>query len=131
MPLSNPSPLSPRIHVQDIIQSSAMQPFIKLAQGNMQLLTEFSTSPEVAHRFQENAQNLFKQGQESTTQLLQSNAFMRMMQGMMKNYSEFMLEFSQSGMAVLAQGQQQMLNQVQEATETAVDATARAARRAR
>jgi len=117
--------------MQDILQSSAMQPFIKLAQGNMQLLTEFSTSPEVAGKFQENAQTLFKQGQESATQLFQSNAFLRMMQGMMKNYSEFMLEFSQSGMAALAQGQQQMLSQVQEVTETAVDATTRAARRSR
>jgi hypothetical protein len=90
--------------MQDNVMQTALQPFIKLTQANMDLLTKFSMSPE---------------------------AIPQLMQGMLKNYTEFMTEVGQSGMAALAQGQAAMMRQVQEASETVVDASEARARRTR
>ena len=108
----------------------AMQPFTKLAQANMELLTKLSTSPEVISQLA-NAQNLFQQGQGSATNLVQSNAFAQLMQGTLKNYTEFMMELGQSGMAVLAQSQVAMMRQAQEVSENLVDASEARGRRTR
>lgn len=107
------------------------QPFVKLAQANMELLTRFSTSPEVTAQASANASQLFQQASESAMKLMQSGAFAHMMQGMLKNYTEFLAEFSQSGMAMLSQGQAAMTQHVQEATNDVIDATAVRARRQR
>ena len=80
----------------------ALQPFIKLAQSNMELLTNFSQSPEVAAQAASNVQNLFQQAQASSSKVLQSSAFAQLMQGMLKNYTEFMAEITQGGMAMMA-----------------------------
>jgi hypothetical protein len=90
--------------MQDNVMQTAIQPFIKLTQANMDLLTKFSMSPE---------------------------AIPQLMQGMLKNYTEFMMELGQSGMAVLAQGQAAMMRQVQEASENVVDASGARGRRTR
>ena len=50
---------------------------------------------------------------------------------MLKNYTEFLTEFSQSGMAMLSEGQAAMTRQVQEATNDVIDATDVRGRRAR
>ena len=114
--------------MQDNVMQPAMQPFIKLAQANMELLTKFS--PEVISQLT-NAQNLFQPGQGSATDLVQSNAFAQLMQGMLKNYTEFMMELGQSGMAVLAQSQAAMMRQAQEVSENVVDASEARGRRTR
>jgi hypothetical protein len=62
---------------------------------------------------------------------MQSGAFAQLMQGMMKNYSEFLMELSQSAMALMSQGQAAMVRQVQEASEGVVDVTDMRARRSR
>lgn len=114
--------------MQDNVMQPAMQPFIKLAQANMELLTKFST--EVISQLA-NAQNLFQPGQGSATNLVQSNAFAQLMQGMLKNYTEFMMELGQSGMSVLAQSQAAMTRQAQEFSENVVDASQAPGRRTR
>ena len=116
--------------MQDVIHAQ-MQPFFKLAQANMDLLTRFSTSPEVTAQATANASQLFQQAAESAMKLMQSNAFAHVMQGMLKNYTEFMAELSQGGMAIMSQGQAALARQVQEATHGVVDATEVRARRAR
>ena len=116
--------------MQDNVMQPAMQPFIKLAQANMELLTKFSTSPELISQWA-NAQNLFQPGQGSATNLDQSNAFAQLMQGMLKNYTEFMMELGQSGMSVLAQSQAAMTRQAQEFSENVVDASHAPGRRTR
>ena len=95
------------------------QPFIKLAQGNMELLTRFSSSPEMTAQ----ATGLFQQAAESTTHLMQSGAFAQLMQGMTKNYSEFFIELNQSAMTLMSQGQAAMVRQVQEASQGVIDVT--------
>lgn len=103
------------------------QPFIKLAQSNMELLTRFSSSPEMTAR----AASLFQQATESATTLMQSGAFAQMMQGMMKNYSEFLMELNRSSIELMGEAQAAMLRQVQEAGVGVVDASDARVRRSR
>ena len=117
--------------MQDNLMQAQTQPFVKLAQANMELLTRFSTSPEVTAQVSSNTSQLFQQASESAMKLMQSGAFAHLMQGMLKNYTEFLAELSQSGMAMLSQGQAAMTRQVQEATDGVIDATEVRSRRAR
>ena len=117
--------------MQDNLMQAQTQPFVKLAQANMDLLTRFSSSSEVGAQASANASQLFQQASESAMKLMQSGAFAHMMQGMLKNYTEFLTELSQSGMAMLSQGQAAMTHQVQEATNGVIDATDARSRRAR
>jgi hypothetical protein len=117
--------------MQDILMQAQTQPFVKLAQANMDLLTRFSTSPEVTTQASANASQMFQQASESAMKIMQSGAFVHMMQGMLKNYTEFLAELSQSSMAMLSQGQAAMTRQVQEATNEVIDAADARGRRAR
>lgn len=117
--------------MQDKLMQAQTQPFVKLAQANMDLLTRFSTSPEVRAQAGANASQMFQQATESSMKLVQSGAFAQLMQGMLKNYTEFLSELSQSGMAMLSQGQAALTQQVQQATSEVIDATASRGRRAR
>ncbi len=89
----------------DILQT-AMQPYIKLVQGNLELLAKVSTSPEALAQAAAVAQSFLQPGQESAARLMQSNVVMQLVQGMLKNYTEFVAEAGQSGMALLAQVRQ-------------------------
>lgn len=117
--------------MQDKLMQAQTQPFLKLAQANMDLLTRFSTSPEVASQASANASQLFQQASESTMKLMQSGAFAHLMQGMLKNYTDFLAELSQSGMAMISQGQAAMTRQVEEATHEVINATEARGRRVR
>ncbi|MBC7993542.1 MAG: hypothetical protein H7Z15_09910 [Rhizobacter sp.] len=110
---------------------SAMQPLLKLTQANMELLTQFSTSPEVMAQSMATAQNMLQQGQKSASGLAQSNAFAQLTQGILKNYTEFVTELSQSGMAALAQGQAEMVRRAQEAGGNVIDASTARSKRTR
>jgi hypothetical protein len=110
------------ITMQDNSMQAAMQPFLKLAQSNMELLMKFSMSPEAMRQSLANAQNLFKQGETSSTTLYGSSAFTELMQGMLKNYTEFMMESAQIAMAVLVQGQAAMARQAEEIGSNVIDA---------
>jgi hypothetical protein len=117
--------------MQDKLMQSQTQSFVKLAQANMDLLTRFSTSPEVTTQASANASQLFQQASESAMKLMQSSAFTHLLQGMLKNYTEFLAELSQSGMAMWSQGQAALTRQVEEASEVVIDATDARGRRAR
>lgn len=103
--------------MQDSLIQAQTQPFVKLAQSNMDLLTRFTSSPEVTAQAGANVSQLFQQASESAMKLMQSAAFGQMMQGMLKNYTEFLSEISQSGMAMLSQGQAEITQQVQKAAK--------------
>ena len=113
--------------MQDTVMQAPLQPFMKLVQSNMALLTQFTTSPEAMTH----AQSLLQAGQASSAHLAQSDAFAKLMQGMLKNYTEFMAELGQSGMALLAQGQAAMLQTTQEASQNLVDEAQGRGRRSR
>lgn len=116
--------------MQDNLMQAQTQPFVKLAQANMELFTRFSTSPEVTAQASANASQLFQQASESAMKLMQSGAFAQMMQGMLKNYSDFLTEIGHGGMAMLNQGQASMTRQMQDATNGVIDATEVRGRRA-
>jgi hypothetical protein len=113
--------------MQDNLMQAQTQPFLKLAQGNMELLTRFWSSPEMTAQ----ATSLFRHATESATNVMQSGAFAQLMQGTMKAYSEFFMELNQSTMALMSQGQAAMVRQVQEASEGVIDVTDMRARRSR
>lgn len=117
--------------MQDNLMQTQTQPFVKLAQANMDLFGRFSTSPEVTSQANATANQWFHQASESAAKLMQSGAFAQMMQGLLKNYMEFFTELSQSSMAMLSQGQAAMTRQVQETTNEVIDATEARVRRAR
>ena len=109
--------------MQDNAIQTSTQPFVKLAQANMELLSKFSTSPEVRAQATASATQLFQQASESASNLMRSGAFAHMMQGLLKNYTDFLTELSQSSMALLSQGQQALVQQTEEAAQSVVDAT--------
>jgi hypothetical protein len=117
--------------MQDHLMQAQTQPFVKLAQANMDLLTRFSTSPEVTSQATANASQLFQQASDSAMKLIQSGAFADMMQGMLKNYTEFLTELSQSGMAMMSEGRAAVNRQMHEATNGVIDATESRGRRTR
>ena len=115
--------------MQDTIVQNQTQPFVKLAQANMELLAQFTTSPEVTSQTSANANQLFQQASEYTLKLMHSGAFAHLMQGMLKNYTEFLAELGQSTMTMMSQGQATLLRQTQEATAGVIEATELRARR--
>ncbi len=117
--------------MQDNVMQTAMQPFIKLAQTNMELLTRFSVSPEAVSQSVANLQSLFRKGPGAATSLVQSDAFAQLTQSMLKNYTEFVMALGQSWMAALAHGQAAMMRQAQEVSENVVDASEAPGRRTR
>jgi len=128
---SGPIPLlTTKAPMQDLTQT-AIQPFVKLAQSNVELVQQFMSSPEVSSQSMSSVQNLMQQAQESTMKLAQSNAFATLMQGMLKNYTEFMMSLGQSSMQAMAQGQQTLVQQGQEAVGNVIEATEAKVRRAR
>jgi hypothetical protein len=117
--------------MQDNVMQVQAQPFVKLAQANMELLTRFYSSPEVTSQATANASQMFQQASESAMKLMQSGAFAHVVQGMLKNYTEFMTELGQSGMALMSQGQAALMNQAEEASQGVVDAADIRGRRGR
>jgi hypothetical protein len=109
--------------MQDITMQPQSQAFVKLAQSNMDLFTRFSASSEIASQAREDASRLFQTASESAMKLMQSGAYAHLIQGMLKNYTEFLSDFSQGSIAMLGQGQAALTRQVQEATDDIVDAT--------
>jgi hypothetical protein len=112
--------------MDDNLMQTAIQPFVKLVQSNMALISEFSTSPDVASKTGVNMQNMFQQNQDTAAKLFQSPAFTQLAQGMLKNYTEFMTELGQTGMAVATQAQSAMVKQTQTVSDTVTQATKRA-----
>ena len=122
-PVASPPAPHHRLTVQDSFMQVQSQPFIKLTQANMALLTRFSVSPEVTAQATANAGQLFQQACESAMKLSQSGAFSQLMQGMLRNYTEFVAECGQSGMAWMLQGPAALTRQMQDVANAAPEAT--------
>lgn len=113
--------------MQDYAIQATTQPFLRLMQSNMELFSRFSTSPDMAAQ----AGRLLQQSGESVMSLMQSAAFAQLLQGLMKNYTEFMIEFNQSALSLASQGQAAMVRQAQETAQDAVDMADARGRRSR
>jgi uncharacterized membrane-anchored protein YhcB (DUF1043 family) len=105
---------------ENVVQPIA-QPLMKLAQANMALFTRFAMSPEVMSEAMSSVQNVFRQAQESALHLAQSGAAAELMQGMARNYTEFIAECSKGGMNLLGQSQEAFMRQAQEASDNVIE----------
>ena len=108
-----------------------IRPFVKLVQSNMDVIAQFSNSPEVSAQVTGNATAFFQQASESAARLMRSGSYAEMMQGMLKNYTEFLAELGQNGMTLLSQGQAALVRQTQEAADSVAEVTDARARRSR
>jgi hypothetical protein len=114
--------------MQDNPMQATLQAYVKLVRSNMELLGRYSMSPETTTQVMANAQSLLRPGQGTPSSLAQSPAFTELMQGAVKNYTEFMAEVAQSGVAMLAQGQAALIQQTQQSTEGLASTAGRRAR---
>jgi hypothetical protein len=117
--------------MQDNVMQAQAQPFVKLAQANMELLTRFWTSPEVESQATANASALYQQASASAMKLMQSGASAHLMQGMLQNYTEFLGEMYQNWTTMIGQGQTALMRQAQQGTDNVIDATIERGRRGR
>ena len=85
--------------MQDTLIQIPIRPFIKLVQSNTALLTRFAMSPDVIAETMSSAPSLLRHRQGSTIQPAHSNAFDELMRGMFQNYTQFLAELGQSGIA--------------------------------
>ncbi len=109
--------------LQNAFQST-MQPFIKLVQANMAVLTKFSVPPDAIPMPAAGGPiQQMQQNQEALSKLMQSTAMLQLMQGLARNYTEFMSEFAQTSTALLSQGQEAMVKQTREATGKMAEAS--------
>ena len=114
----------------NLAQSAWLQPYVKLAQCNIELWYKFSSSPEVMSEANRSLQTFMEQAQASALQLGQSHAFTSLVQGLIKNYTEFVSDLSQSAYSMMSQGQATWIQQAQEAANNVYDVTAGRPRRA-
>jgi hypothetical protein len=119
------------MNVQDNLLQAQAQPFVKLAQANMELLTRFWASPEVSSQATANASALFQQASESAVKVMQSGAAAQLMQGMIQNYTEFLGELGRGWMSTVSQSQAALLREAQENTSNVIDASTARGRRGR
>jgi hypothetical protein len=113
----------------DIAPALALQPWLKLAQSNMELFARFASSPEVASEATRAMQGIVEQSWVSAAALGQSRAVAELTQGLIRNYTEFVTELGQSAYALMGQAQVTLLQHTQEAASNVIDAgTARAGR---
>lgn len=108
-----------------------MQPFVKLAQSNTELLNRYATSPEVTTQAFKVAEGLMRQMQDAALKLSNSNAFANLAQGLANNYLHFWTELSRSLSAGFSQGQSSLMRQAEAATSEVMNATQANVRRAR
>ena len=97
----------------------------------MELWSRVWFSPEVMSEATRNIKGLMDQSQASTGSLARTETFTALMNGMVKNYTDFVSELSQSTYAMMSQGQANFLQQAQEVTDNVVDATDARTRRPR
>lgn len=98
------------------------QPFFKLIRSNMEMLIEFSKSPQLTQQTAKATSGSVEQGMTSVANLFQSNAFSHLMDGMFKNYTAFLTDMGQLGMTTMAQGQTAILKRANEVTDQVVNA---------
>ena len=99
--------------------TNPLQPFMNLMQANMALLSKYAMSPDAMNQAMAQVQAAMTQGPSGAGALTQTPAALaELAQGMMQNYTRFMTELAQSGMAAFAQGQAAMTQQVQDLTES-------------
>jgi hypothetical protein len=111
-------PLSREITMPDM--TNPLQPFMNLMQANMALMSKYAMSPEAMTQAMAQLQAAMTRGPGAATALAETPATLaELAQGMMQNYTRFMTELAQSGMATFAKGQAAMTQQMQDVSDSA------------
>lgn len=105
------------------------QPIVKLATANMGLLLQFGSSPEVLSQATANVGQMLQQASGSAMQVMQSGAYLQLMQGLLKNYTEFLAESGRATMAMLSEGQAAFAQRAQDSAGAVLEAAASTGRR--
>lgn len=88
-----------------------LSPYAKLMRANMDLWTQFSTSPAVMSQTLGAAQKMADQGAATASNLFASSAFSDFVMGLFKNWLEFWSELSQTSMSFMDQSSQTFMKQ--------------------
>jgi maltoporin len=100
--------------------TNPLQPFMDLMQANMALLAKYAMSPNDVTQAMAQVRAAMTQGPGASAAPNQTPAMLaELAQGMMQNYTRFMTDLAQSGMASLSQGQSAMIQQVQDVADSA------------
>jgi hypothetical protein len=108
--------------MHNAVQATA-QPFLKLMQANMELLNKFTGSLDLSTPAGSHVANPIQAAQDTLAKMMQSTAVMSLVQGLMKNYSDFITDFGQQGAALLSQTQETLHQQTRAAADHVMDAT--------
>jgi len=98
--------------------TNPLQPFMNLMQANLALLSKYATSPDAMTQAMSQVQAAMTTGPD-TAVAKTPVALTELAQGMMQNFTRFMTELMQTGMATFAQGHEVMTQQLQEVTGSA------------
>jgi cell division septum initiation protein DivIVA len=93
------------------------QPFVKLSTANAELITNFAKSPEMAELANTSAQKYFELAQKSFGRTAATEAHADLVRRLTENYATFAQEYSESLIGIAAEGQKQMAQQVQKASD--------------
>jgi hypothetical protein len=108
--------------MQDNLTSTSTLPFARLLQKNMDLVTRFMASPEVASESTADKSQTFREAAGSMTALMRTSAFTEMMRGMLGNHTAFMNELSRRGVSALGEVQEALVRHTGRATDTIIKA---------
>lgn len=98
------------------------QPLFNLVGKNMALLTQFSMSPEVLSRTLAGVPSMERPA-ATAGGIAGTRAFAQLMQGLFRNYTEFLAEVAQGAMAHFAQAAGSMVAPAEEALQAAGGST--------
>ena len=105
------------------------QPAVKLVTANLEMMMRFTSSPEVLSHAMLATSQMVQQAGAHTLQLMQTDAFARLVQGMMRNYTEFLGESGRDAVTWMQEGQTALIEGARDAADTVVErATPRSAR---
>jgi hypothetical protein len=93
------------------------QPLVNLSTANAELIARFAQSPEMVELANTSAQKYFELAQKTFGGAAASEAHADLVRSLTENYSTFARENAQSLMGIAAEGQAQLAQQVQLATE--------------
>ena len=109
-------------------QADALQPFMKLMQANMDLLTRYAFSPEAATEAMRNFQAILSPGEDAFSKMAPPQALVGLVQGLTQNYTQFLAEISQTAYGAMFQGPLALMQQMQAAGGNFVDMATRGTR---
>lgn len=93
---------------------NTIQPFVNLANANLQATSRFFQAPELTELSKSNADRFGKAAEESLTQLTESDAMHQLSRQMIQNYSRFTNDCMQSYFTLMSQVPNTLANQVQD-----------------